>query len=33
MSIMASVLLPIVLGYLFVLYPAFSGPVEAGETY
>ncbi|WP_332900427.1 cytochrome d ubiquinol oxidase subunit II [Haladaptatus sp. CMSO5] len=33
MSIMASVLIPIVLGYFVVLYAAFSGPVEAGETY
>ncbi|RBI59396.1 cytochrome d ubiquinol oxidase subunit II [halophilic archaeon] len=33
MSIMASVLIPIVLGYFVVLYSAFSGPVETGETY
>ncbi|RBI59740.1 cytochrome d ubiquinol oxidase subunit II [halophilic archaeon] len=33
MSIMASVLIPIVLGYFVVLYSAFSGPIEAEETY
>jgi cytochrome d ubiquinol oxidase subunit II len=33
MSIMASVLIPIVLGYFVVLYSAFSGPVETEETY
>ncbi|MDS0243708.1 MULTISPECIES: cytochrome d ubiquinol oxidase subunit II [unclassified Haloferax] len=33
MSIMASVLLPIVIGYFVVLYSAFSGPVNTEETY
>ena len=33
MSIMASVLLPIVLVYFVVLYSAFSGPVDTEETY
>ena len=33
MSIMASVLIPIVLVYFVVLYSAFSGPVSAEETY
>lgn len=33
MSIMASVLLPIVLTYFVVLYSAFSGPVTGGEAY
>ncbi len=33
MSIMAGVLLPIVLAYFVVLYSAFSGPIETGETY
>ena len=33
MSIMASVLLPIVFTYFIVLYSAFSGPVTGGETY
>ena len=33
MSIMASVLISIVLGYFVVRYSAFSGPMETGETY
>lgn len=33
MSIMASVLLPIVLVYFVVLYSAFSGPINIEETY
>ena len=33
MSIMASVLIPIVLVYFVVLYSAFSGPIEPEETY
>jgi cytochrome d ubiquinol oxidase subunit II len=33
MSIMASVLLPIVLVYFVVLYSAFSGPIDMEETY
>ncbi|MFC4986783.1 cytochrome d ubiquinol oxidase subunit II [Saliphagus infecundisoli] len=33
MSIMASVLLPIVLVYFVVLYSAFSGPVDTEESY
>ena len=33
MSIMASVLIPIVLVYFAVLYSAFSGPIESEETY
>lgn len=33
MTIMMSVLLPIVLAYFVVLYSAFSGPVETGESY
>lgn len=33
MSIMASVLLPIVLVYFDVLYSAFSGPVDTEESY
>ena len=33
MTIMSAVLIPIVLGYFVVLYSAFSGPVETGESY
>ncbi|ELZ28677.1 cytochrome d ubiquinol oxidase, subunit II [Halogeometricum pallidum JCM 14848] len=33
MTIMASVLLPLVFGYFVVLYSAFSGPIESEETY
>lgn len=33
MTIMASVLLPLVIVYFVILYAAFSGPVESGESY
>lgn len=33
MSIMAGILIPIVFVYFIVLYSAFSGPIETGETY
>ncbi|GAB6860138.1 cytochrome d ubiquinol oxidase subunit II [Haloplanus litoreus] len=33
MSIGAALLLPLVFAYFVVLYSAFSGPIEAGETY
>lgn len=33
MSVVVAVLLPLVFGYVVVLYSAFRGPVEAGEAY
>jgi cytochrome d ubiquinol oxidase subunit II len=33
MSVVVAIFLPLVIGYFIVLYNAFGGPVEAGETY
>ncbi|AFO57105.1 MULTISPECIES: cytochrome d ubiquinol oxidase subunit II [Natrinema] len=33
LSIGAAILLPLIFGYFVILYSAFSGPIEAGESY